>query len=83
MVRPGRDRSSGIVVVDEIFIGGSKSGKRDRGAKEKELVLVMTEKDGKRIGRMRLRHITDASSDTLNAAIEGSINPGSCICTDG
>ena len=46
MVRPGRDRLSGIVEVDEIFIGGSKSGKRGRGAEEKELVLVMAEKDG-------------------------------------
>ena len=83
MVRPGRDRLSGIVEVDEIFIGGSKPGKRGRGAEGKELVLVMAEKDVKRIGRIRLRHITDASPDTLNAAIEESINPGSCICTDG
>lgn len=46
MVRPGRDRLSGIVEVDEIFIGGSKLGKRGRGAEGKQPVLVMAEKDG-------------------------------------
>lgn len=33
MVRPGRDKLSGVVEVDESFIGGKKPGKRGRGAK--------------------------------------------------
>ena len=40
MVRPGRDRLSGTVEVDEIYIGGVKKGKRGRGADGKALVLV-------------------------------------------
>jgi transposase-like protein len=32
MVRPGRERLSGIVEVDETYIGGQKPGKRGRGA---------------------------------------------------
>ncbi len=32
MVRPGRDRLGGAVEVDETYIGGSKPGKRGRGA---------------------------------------------------
>ena len=39
MVRPGRDRLSGTVEVDEIYIGGVKKGKRGRGADGKALVL--------------------------------------------
>ena len=32
MVAPGRDNLSGIVEIDESYIGGEKSGKRDRGS---------------------------------------------------
>jgi len=32
MVRPGRDRLSGTVEVDEVYIGGERPGKRGRGA---------------------------------------------------
>ena len=83
MVRPGRDRLSGTVEVDETFVGGPKPGKRGRGAEGKTLVLVAAQQDGKRIGRIRLRRITDASGPTLQAAIEGMIAPGSRVRTDG
>ena len=40
MVRQGRDRLSGNIEVDEIFVGGEKhDGKRGRGASGKALVL--------------------------------------------
>jgi hypothetical protein len=35
MVRPGRDRLSGLVEMDETFIGGERAGKRGRGAEGK------------------------------------------------
>jgi len=38
MVRPGRDRLSGSVEVDEAYIGGKKSGKRGRGAAGKDIL---------------------------------------------
>jgi hypothetical protein len=44
MVRPGRDRLSGTVEVDETYIGGEKPGKRGRGAAGKVLVVVMVER---------------------------------------
>jgi hypothetical protein len=40
MVRPGRDSLSGMVEVDETYIGGEKPGKRGRGALGKSLVLL-------------------------------------------
>jgi len=40
MVRPGRDRLSGTIEVDETFIGGKKPGKRGRGTEDKELVVI-------------------------------------------
>jgi transposase-like protein len=83
MVRPGRDKIAGIVEVDEIFIGGEKhDGKRGRGSSGKSLVLVAVEKNEKRLGRLRLLRIKDASAVTLENAIETSIAEGSTIRTD-
>lgn len=83
MVRPGRDRLAGEIEVDETYVGGPRPGKRGRGAAGKELVLIMAQKDGKRIGRIRLQRIADASAETLTAAVEKSVEPGSVVCTDG
>lgn len=83
MVRPGRDRLSGIVEIDETLVGGIKPGKRGRGAEGKELVLIAVEKDKKGIGRIRLKHIPDATGATLEKAIDEMVVPGSTIRTDG
>lgn len=83
MVRPGRDRISGIIQVDETFVGGPKAGKRGRGAYGKALVLVMAQVDGKRIGRIRLCIIPDATGDSLKNAIQQFVEPGSIVRTDG
>lgn len=83
MVRPGRERLSGIVEVDETYIGGEKPGKRGRGAAGKALVLVAVEDKGDKMGRIRLRHIVDASADSLLPAIQEAIEPGSIVRTDG
>lgn len=83
MVRPDRDRLSGTVEIDETFIGGEKPGKRGRGAAGKSLVLIAVELDGKRLGRVRLRRIDDASAESLIAGISYAVEPGSIIRTDG
>lgn len=83
MVRPGRERLSGTVEVDETFIGGKKHGKRGRGASGKSLVLIAVEDKGKEgFGRIRLKRIPDASAKNLTFAIRESIEPGSSIRTD-
>lgn len=83
MVRPSRDRISGIVEVDETYIGGKKTGKRERGAEGKILVVIAVQIEANRIGRIRLYRIPNASGDNLNRAIKESIEPGSTIMTDG
>lgn len=83
MVRPGRDRLSGTVEVDEAYIGGERPGKRGRGAAGKALVLVVVQEDGKRIGRIRLRKVLDASSNSLCPAVQECVEPGSTVRTDG
>lgn len=82
MVRPGRDRLAGVVEVDETYIGGEKPGKRGRGAAGKALVVVVAQEDGKRIGRIRLLRVLDASAKSLGGAVQECIEPGSVVRTD-
>ena len=83
MVRPGRDRLSGIIEVDEMYIGGEKPGKRGRGAEGKALVVIAAQQDGKHIGLIRLQRVTDASAQGLEPAIAQAIEPGNIVITDG
>jgi transposase-like protein len=83
MVRPGRDKLSGLIEVDETLVGGAHSGKRGRGAEGKELVLVAVEDKGTSIGRVRLKYIKDASSKTLTNAVQEMVQLGSTVRTDG
>ena len=83
MVRPGRDRLSGLVEIDETFIGGKRTGKRGRGSSGKELVMIAAQKDGRKIGRIRLQRIPDASGDSLEGAIKDNIELSSILQTDG
>jgi len=83
MVRLGRERLSGTVEVDEVFLGGVKPGIRGRGALGKILVLVAVEDKGKAgFGRIRITVIPDASAVSLRKAIESMVEPGSTIRTD-
>jgi transposase-like protein len=90
MVRPDRDKLYGTVEVDETYIGGERSGKRGRGAENKALVVVAVEdkstpeeKDSKGIGRIRLKRVPDASSESLLGFIKEHVALGSSIRTDG
>ena len=83
MVRPGRDRLSGTVEVDEIFIGGERSGKRGRGAEGKALVVIAAQEAEKGIGRIRMRRVTDAAGDSLEPAVWEMVEPGCVVRTDG
>jgi transposase-like protein len=83
MVRPGRERLTGTVEVDETFLGGPRAGKHGRGAAGKVLVVVAAEVDGSRIGRIRLRRVPDASAPQLERAVQDAVEPGSIVRTDG
>lgn len=83
MVRPNREALSGIVEVDETYIGGAKPGKRGRGATGKSLVAIAVELKGKKLGRVRLRRIADASASELTSFVQDFVEPGSVVLTDG
>jgi len=83
MVRPGRDRLTGWVEVDETYMGGLEEGTAGRGVDDKALIVIAAQADGKRIGRIRMRAIQDASSASLHPFIKDCIEPGSTVQTDG
>ena len=83
MVRPGRDQISGIIEVDETYLGGKETGKRGRGAAGKVLVVIGVQIAGNRIGRIRLKRVVNASGKSLERAVQETIDPGSIVRTDG
>jgi transposase-like protein/ribosomal protein L37AE/L43A len=83
MVRPGRDRLTGRVEVDETYLGGLEEGVRGRQTERKALIIVAAQEDGPGIGRIRMRRIVDASADSLVPFIQDSVEAGSVVHTDG
>lgn len=84
MIRPNRDRLSGLVEVDEILIGGKRHKYEGRSPQGKTLVIVAAEDKGKRgIGRIRMRIIPDATADSLHTAVTAMVEPDSTVRTDG
>lgn len=82
MVRRDRDRLGGMVEVDEIFLGGPQSGKRGRGAAGKTLVVIAAQANGRKIGRIRLARVADASAASLEPVVQQTIEPGTRVQTD-
>ena len=83
MVRPGRDRLTGWLEVDETYLGGLEEGVPGRQLGDKALIVVAAQADGNRIGRIRLRAIPDASAESLHPFVKECIEPGSTVHTDG
>ena len=85
LVRPGRERLSGPVEVDEAYIGGEEPGLpggRVRG--KKVLVGVAVEvRDPQGMGRCRIAPLTDASGASLRQFVTDHVEPGATIITDG
>jgi transposase-like protein len=81
MVRPGRDRLSGSVDVDEAYWGSEEEGMIGRQTEAKALIAV--ESTGGKIGRIRMKRIPNASQKSLHGFIAEVIEPNSVIYTDG
>ncbi|MDR1657117.1 MAG: IS1595 family transposase, partial [Deltaproteobacteria bacterium] len=85
MARADREKLGQVVEVDETYIGGLEEGKQGRGAEKKSLVVLAVEltSDHKRMGRIRIAVIPDASSSSLIPFINQNVVPDSLVVTDG
>jgi transposase-like protein len=86
MVNPERDKLSGIVEVDETFVGGvvHKTSIENQQDKTKSVVLIAIELlEPKGFGRIRLRQVDRATKKNIEQFISDVIEPNCKICTDG
>ena len=85
LVRPGRDRLTGMVEVDETFIGGEEPEMAGGRAKGKKVLtgIAVEVRDPKGIGRCRMMPLVDASFGSLHGFVRSSVEPGTTVITDG
>jgi len=85
MVRPERDRITGMVEVDDAYVGGLEEGRRGGRQREggKAIVVAAVEIRGRGSGRIRLGVVEDVSGGFLGGFVEGAVEPGSVVFTDG
>lgn len=84
MVRPDRDLLSGVVEVDETFVGGREHAGRRASRSTKAAVAIAVEMpDAGGLGRVRLRNLEPLSAVTVRGFITDVVAPGSLVRTDG
>ena len=85
LVRPGRDRLSGTVEVDETFIGGEEAGLSGGRAKGKKLLVgvAVEVRQPRGYGRCRMEILPDASAGSLRPFLTRHVEPGATVITDG
>lgn len=83
MVRPGRDRLSEMVEVDETFVGGVEAGGGRRHVGNKALVVIAAEVRGRAVGRIRMHRVADSSAESLLPFVQEAVAPGAVVITDG
>ncbi len=84
MVRSERERLSGTVEIDETLVGGVEhGGKHGRGTAKSIVVIAVEVLEPKGFGRLRMRHVPDASGASLVPFVCEAVTPGSSVRTDG
>lgn len=83
MVNPEREPLTGVVEVDDTYIGGPEKGTHGRECETKVPVVVAVENRGDHTGRIRLSTIPDVTQSSLHPFIRKNVASGSQINTDG
>lgn len=76
---------SGVVEIDETFIGGVRlgaGGRRTSAGSNKAIVAIAVEVRGNRAGRVRMRRIPDTRKPTLTDFVLDHVERGSQVQTD-
>lgn len=85
MLRPERDRLSGVIEVDEAYVGGVEEGRRGGRRRDggKSVVVGAVEVRGRGSGRVRPGVVGDLSAASLVPFVAASVDPGGTVPTDG
>lgn len=82
--RDGEYLLSGIIELDEAFVGGKTTGgKRGRGAENKTAILVACEQKGKRAGYLKMQVVNQVNEAETKAFCQKTIEPDQHLKTDG
>jgi transposase-like protein len=84
LIRPGRERLSGRVEVDETYIGGEEPGLRGGRQRGKKILvgIAVEVHEPKGYGRCRMQVLADASAESLHPFIVANVEPGATVVTD-
>jgi transposase-like protein len=84
MVAPKRSPLTGVIEVDDAYIGGSDSSRR--GGRDAfgaaTIVLVAVEVRGNGSGRIRMEAVDDLSADALCGFVQDNVLEGATVQTD-
>lgn len=86
LIRPGRERLSGEVEVDETTFGGEEpglAGGRARGEKKVLVGVAIERMEPRGFGRCRMAPLPDASAKSLRAFLTDNVESGARVVTDG
>jgi transposase-like protein len=85
LVRPGRERLSGEVEVDESYFGGEEPGLRGGRQRGKKVLvgIAVQRTESMGLGRCRMAPLPDASAASLRAFLDDNVQPGARVVTDG
>lgn len=83
MVRPGRDQLTGVIEIDETYVGGLGTKVRGRGTNRKSVVAIAAEVRGRGTGRIRMSVIPNVSAMSLHQFVLNSVQSGAEVQTDG
>jgi transposase-like protein len=84
MVRSEREQLSGTIEVDETLVGGvEQGGKRGRGSTKSIVVIAVEVTKRQGFGRIRMRHVPDASGASLQQFVRDAVALGATVRTDG
>lgn len=81
---PGKELLSGLVELDDAFIGGKAEGKRGRGAGKKTAVVIAAQvSDEGGLSRAHMKAVPRLNKPHITAAAQDMVAPGSKVKTDG
>ena len=82
MIRPGREKLTGIVEVDETYVGGADP-KDGTWLEQKAVVVIAAEENGAGIGRIRMATVPRRTRKHLHRFVQEMIEADSTVHTDG